>query len=103
MHPQDTALNDYVDGSLGPADRAEIDRHLAACASCRQTVDDLREIVSASRELELREPPIRVWSRVERAIKMERADDVRDPLRVSRSAERRTVASLTWLAAAAAL
>ncbi|MGH9143531.1 MAG: zf-HC2 domain-containing protein [Vicinamibacterales bacterium] len=72
MHPNDTVLNDYVDGSLSPAERAEINRHLATCAACRQTVDDVREILHATRELELREPPVRVWSRLERGIRMER-------------------------------
>jgi anti-sigma factor RsiW len=72
MHPQDTTLNEYVDGSLSPPERANIDQHVATCAICRQTVDDLREILRATGELEPREPPVRVWSRLERAIKMER-------------------------------
>ena len=72
MHPNETALNDYVDGSLAAAERSDVDQHLAACAACRQTVDDLREILRATAELELREPPVRSWSRLERAIKIER-------------------------------
>jgi anti-sigma factor RsiW len=72
MHPHDTTLNEYADGSLGPAERASLEQHLATCAACRQTVEDLREILRATGDLELREPPIRVWSRLERAIKMER-------------------------------
>ena len=72
MHPTDTALNDFIDGSLGLAERSEIDQHLAACATCRQTVDDLREILRTVGELEPREAPIRAWSRLERAIRMER-------------------------------
>ena len=72
MHPSDTALNDFIDGSLGPAERSEIDQHLAACATCRQTVDDLREILRTVGELEPREAPVRAWSRLERAIRMER-------------------------------
>jgi anti-sigma factor RsiW len=72
MHPTDTALNDFIDGSLGLAERSEIDQHLAACATCRQTVDDLREILRTVGELEPREAPVRAWSRLERAIKMER-------------------------------
>jgi anti-sigma factor ChrR (cupin superfamily) len=72
MHPSDTALNDFIDGSLGPAERSEIGQHLAACATCRQTVDDLREILRTVGELEPREAPVRAWSRLERAIRMER-------------------------------
>ena len=55
MHPTDTALNDFIDGSLGLAERSEIDQHLAACTTCRQTVDDLREILRTVGELEPRE------------------------------------------------
>ena len=72
MHPSDTALNDFIDGSLGLAERSEIDQHLAGCATCRQTVDDLREILRSVGELEPREAPVRAWSRLERAIRMER-------------------------------
>jgi anti-sigma factor ChrR (cupin superfamily) len=71
MHPNDTALNDYVDGVLGTAGREEIDRHLAGCTACRQTVEDLRAILAATRELEPREPPVRAWPRLERAIALE--------------------------------
>ena len=72
MHPNEDDIHAYVDGSLGAAERTEIDRHVASCASCRQLLEDLREILRATRALELREPPARVWSRVERAIKLER-------------------------------
>ena len=64
MHPNDTALNDYVDGGLGPAARDDIDRHLAGCTTCRQTVEDLRAILAATRELEPSEPPVRAWARL---------------------------------------
>jgi anti-sigma factor RsiW len=52
MHPNDTAINEYVEGSLDSRDRADIERHLATCVSCRQTVEDLREILRATRTLE---------------------------------------------------
>ena len=32
MHPNDTTLNDYVDGSLGAAERHDVEQHLAGCA-----------------------------------------------------------------------
>jgi hypothetical protein len=72
MHPSDTALNDFIDGTLGAAERLEVEQHLAGCAVCRQTVDDLREMLRAIGEMEPREAPVRAWSRLERAIKMER-------------------------------
>jgi anti-sigma factor RsiW len=92
MHPNGTTLNDYVDGSLGPVERHEADRHLAGCAACRQAVEDLREIVGLSKELELREPPVRAWSRLERALQME-----------EKGARKRGTAPFLWFAAAAAL
>lgn len=79
MHPQDTTLNEYADGSLGPAERISVEQHLTACAACRQTVEDLREILRATGELELREPPVRAWSRLERAVKMERENALAAP------------------------
>src|SRR4051794_903528 len=104
MHPNDTALNDYVDGALGPGGREEIERHLAGCAVCRQTVEDLRAILAATRELEPSEPPVRAWSRLDRAIKLETASGKEasgasaGPARAGRAR-----VYVAWLAAAAAL
>jgi Putative zinc-finger len=72
MHPNDTTLNGYADDTLNAAERPGVEQHLAGCATCRETVDDLREILRATGDLELREPPVRAWSRLERAIRMER-------------------------------
>ena len=85
MHPNDTTLNDYADGSLGPDERPAVEQHLATCAACRQTVEDLREILGVARDLELREPPIRVWARLERAVKLEDASGAEARLKGSRS------------------
>jgi anti-sigma-K factor RskA len=74
MHPNDTAINEYVEGTLEPRDRADVERHLATCEACRQTVEDLREMLRATATLEPMEPPLRVWSRLERAINLERVD-----------------------------
>src|SRR4051794_29463581 len=72
MHPNDDLLNTYADESIDAADRAPVEAHLASCAACRQTVDDLREVLRATTTLELREPSVRAWSRIERAIALER-------------------------------
>ena len=112
MHPTDAAIHDYVDETdetIGALDRAEVDRHLAGCAECRALVDDLREIRRATKSLELREPPVRAWTRIERAIQLdaqhstERAQSARDesPLRLPRVL--RSTSRWTWLAAAAVL
>jgi len=98
MHPNDAAITDYIDGTLDVRERAEIDRHLESCAPCRRLVEDFREIKSVAANLDLREPPVRSWTRLERAIKLE------EPPRAARRspawAQPRTIA---WLAAAAIL
>jgi anti-sigma factor RsiW len=93
MHPEDITINDYVDEALDPGARAELERHLASCASCRQLVADLREIVTVSSTLDDREPPVRGWSRLERAIALE-------PARTTGWLRR---GPYTWLAMAAVL
>jgi anti-sigma factor RsiW len=115
MHPNETTLNDYVDGSLGAAERSGVDQHLAGCAECRQLVEDLRELLRAAGELELREPPVRAWPRLERALRMEQEHANRGlPLDGARGRPTSGVVEgpanagryrpyATWLAAAAAL
>jgi len=71
MHPNEDALNAYAEGSLPPAEAAEIERHVVSCVSCRQLVDDLREILRATADLDLQDPPARAWTRIERAIQLD--------------------------------
>jgi len=75
MHPTDTAINDYVDGTSDPFERNAVETHLATCEVCRQMVGDLQEIKRVTGTLELREPPVRAWGRIERAIKLEQGND----------------------------
>ncbi len=103
MHPNETALNDYVDGSLDTVERSGVDQHLATCASCRQVVEDLRDILRAAGELELREPSVRAWSRLDRAITMEGDEKGPYPFSAQGIWKRGTAPFLPWLAAAAAL
>jgi anti-sigma factor RsiW len=72
MHPNETAINDFVDGTSDPFERNAVEQHLTTCAPCRQLVEELRDIARATGGLELREPPVRVWGRIERAIMLER-------------------------------
>ena len=110
MHPTDTTLDGYADGTLSAAERPGVEQHLAGCAACREMVDDLREILRGAADLELRQPPVRAWSRLERAIKMESAHAA--PIaaapgaRPDAGAARLTFARAPWLtglAAAAAI
>ena len=72
MHPNEIVINDYVDEALAAAERSDVERHLATCAECRATVEDLREIRRAAATLEPREAPARAWRRIERAVQLER-------------------------------
>jgi len=74
MHPDELVINDYADDALPPAERADVERHLADCADCRALVDDVREIRRAAGSLEPRDPPVRAWMRIERAIQLEAAN-----------------------------
>jgi len=115
MHPNDDLLNAYADGSLEATERPDLERHLASCAACRQAVDDLREIFRATGTLEERDPPVRAWSRIERAIRLDQQDGARGfqpsatdgadaRLKLSRAfGAAHYVRAATWLAAAAAL
>jgi anti-sigma factor RsiW len=106
MHPTETAINDYVDGTSDPFERNAVEAHVATCAVCRRLVDDLREIKRATGTLELREPPVRAWGRIERAIKLEQENNAQ-PQGSRRffggSALRKRRAAPYWLAAAAVL
>jgi len=113
MHPNDTAINEYVEGTLDSRDRADVERHLATCVPCRQSVDDLREILGATGTLGPLEPPLRVWSRLERAITLEPpvarsvppnrpGEGVAEHLTASRSVASPRGSRYAWLAAVAA-
>jgi anti-sigma factor RsiW len=44
-------LSEYLDGDLAPGERAALEVHLADCATCRATVDDLRRVVTRAHAL----------------------------------------------------
>ena len=109
MHPNETVIHDYIDDALDVRARTELERHLAACAECRRLVDDLREIRKAVAGLkdDLREPPVRAWGRLERAIRLEHESrSTQGPQSSQRELApraQRALRSMPWLAAAAAL
>jgi anti-sigma factor RsiW len=106
MHPIEEVLNELVDGTLGPAERADIERHLATCAECQMVVDDLRDLRRAIASLELREPPAGMWPRIERVLHRMRGDGAQ----AFQASDRRSGAVFTrlkgerfrWASAAAA-
>ena len=47
LHPGDSQLLTYLDGELEAREAAEVGRHLAGCAACRELLEELREGLSA--------------------------------------------------------
>src|SRR5438046_9925963 len=68
MHPNDLVINDYVDDALDRDARTEVERHLTSCGTCRQLVDDLRDVRQRAGALEPIAPPVRAWKRIEREL-----------------------------------
>ena len=71
MHLEEAVITDYVDETLAPDQRDGVERHLVDCRECRRLIDDFREIRRVAGTLDERQPPARVWARLERAIKIE--------------------------------
>jgi hypothetical protein len=110
MHPNEIVITDYVDGTLEPAGRIAVERHLQTCAECRALVDDFREIRRTAGSLDPREPPVRAWSRIERVLRLTQdvpgisKDAIQPEARRRSTRERlRSTPYLAWVAAAAIL
>ena len=54
-------LSDYVDGELTSEDRTALETHLATCADCRATLEELRKVVARGRALDDRAPKADLW------------------------------------------
>jgi len=65
-------LNDLLDGLLDEAGREETRTHLAACPSCRTTLQDLEKLAHRTRELSASmEPAADLWPGLRRRIEAE--------------------------------
>lgn len=51
VHASDEQLNAYLDGVLTKAERADIERHVDACAACRTQLDELGAMTAMLRAL----------------------------------------------------
>jgi anti-sigma factor RsiW len=110
MHLEERLITDYVDETIDAREQREVEQHLDACAECRRLVDDFREIRRLAGSLDVRQPPVRAWSRIERAIRFEQGEDARHaPAETAAEPTGRVVlfqrwrATMPWLAAAAVL
>jgi anti-sigma factor RsiW len=61
-------LSEYVDGELDAETRAALDAHLARCAECRATRDELERVVARARTVGYREPAAELWGAIEATI-----------------------------------
>ena len=65
------AIQELVEGTLGPVRRAELQTHLDTCDTCRALAADLQKIRDAGAALPPIRPPDRVWERVARQLQQE--------------------------------
>ncbi len=65
-------LSEYVDGDLDAATRTELEAHLATCAECRATLDDLERVVARAKRIADRPPATDLWTPIEASIAVQR-------------------------------
>jgi hypothetical protein len=93
-------LSEYLDGELDAGARQALEAHLATCAACGRTLDELRRVVARAAALEDRPPAQDLWSGVARRIGVSVAPAVVD---LTERRRRRFAFTLPQLAAAAAV
>jgi putative zinc finger protein len=54
-------LSEYIDETLPERERVALEAHLAACAPCRATLEELRRVVARARALHDRPPAADLW------------------------------------------
>jgi hypothetical protein len=64
--------SDYLEGSLEPTLRVEVETHLSGCPACRELVDDVRHVLDLCRAAEVAEPRPWLISRIMQATVGER-------------------------------
>jgi hypothetical protein len=58
------ALCDYLDGTLAPAEKAEVERHLSTCAACAELARDARAAIAFMERAADVEPPPELVTRM---------------------------------------
>lgn len=61
-------LSEYVDDELDVETHAALEAHLATCAECRGTRDELVRVVARARQVSYREPKTDLWRSIEATI-----------------------------------
>ncbi len=58
-------LTDYGDGELGPAESAEVRKHVESCTACRDFMREVeRRVKTPFRGLKIMEPDLAVWLKI---------------------------------------
>jgi hypothetical protein len=98
-------LSDHIDGELSEADTNSLEKHLATCAECCDTMEQLRAVASRAAGLENREPETDLWGGIAARIKQGATDDsdVVDITRVAKTRRRISFSVPQLLAAGIAL
>lgn len=73
-------LSDYLDGELAPAERAEVESHLAGCRECAEALEELRSVVSTAAELPDLPPEHDLWPGIEARLSPRRSGSATDAL-----------------------
>ncbi|HKW51783.1 MAG TPA: zf-HC2 domain-containing protein [Candidatus Eisenbacteria bacterium] len=63
------SISEYLDGGLEAAERRLFEAHVAECAECAATVEDLRLITSRARTLPTEPPKTDLWPGIEARIR----------------------------------
>jgi hypothetical protein len=65
------SIHELVDGTIGAIRRAELERHLAACAECRAFLADMEVIRDTAGSLETLAPPDGLWLQIAGQLRQE--------------------------------
>lgn len=98
----DAALSDYIEGDLSPADRRQVDAHVASCVRCTALVRDLEAIRAGAAELPELAPSGDLWNGIARRIETPVMPFAAAPV-PNVATRRRTIDRLKTAAIAAAL
>src|SRR5258708_12611013 len=60
-HQWTDRLSDSLDGEMTQDERAQLEAHLAACAGCAGTLEELREVVERAGSMTPRPPDADLW------------------------------------------
>src|SRR5690349_12810024 len=93
-------LSEYLDGDLSQEQCTGLEQHLAGCAACRTTLDELKRVVARAQALEDREPATDLWRGIAKRITSDESADV-VPIESRRRTGRMSVTA--WQLAAAAV